>query len=77
MFIYSKLISNACSFQPNIRKRRITKEVIQSFESSPLVAVYHYNDMNSQDWKKIRNKVAKHDVKLKVVPAKLTAKVTT
>ncbi len=38
--------------------------------------MYHYNDVNCQDWRRIRSKLGKHNIKLKVVPVKLTAKVS-
>lgn len=39
------------------------------------MAVFHYNDVSCQEWKILRNKLAKYEIKLKVVPAKLSSKV--
>lgn len=62
-------------YQPTIRKKMIAAEVVDSFSSHKLVAVFHYNDVSCQEWKTIRNKLAKYEIKLKVVPAKLSSKV--
>lgn len=62
-------------FQLSIKKQVIAKNVMQSFDSSKLVVVYHYNDVNCQEWNKIRNKLAKYDMKLNVIPTKLSSKV--
>ena len=53
----------------------IAKEVVDSFSSCKLVAVFHYNDVTCQEWNKLRNKLAKYEIKLRVVPAKLSSKV--
>ena len=65
-----------CLLQPTLKKQMIAKDVIHSFESSGVVVVYHYNDVNCQEWNRIRNKLAKYEVKLKVIPSKLSSKVT-
>lgn len=55
----------------------IANEVIDSFCSHRLVTVFHYNDVTCQEWNTLRNKLAKYEIKLKVIPAKLSSKVTT
>ena len=53
----------------------IAKEVMDSFTSHQLVAVFHYNDVTCQEWKRLRNKLSKCGIKLKVIPAKLSSRV--
>ena len=62
-------------FQPTVEKERISKEILESFDSSSFLAVYHYNDINCNDWRRIRSKLRKNDIKLRVVPVKLTSRV--
>lgn len=54
----------------------IAKEVMDSFDSHQLVAVFHYNDVTCLEWKTLRNKLAKYEIKLKMIPAKLSCKVS-
>lgn len=53
----------------------IANEVMHSFSSHRLVTVFHYNDVTCQEWKSLRNKLSKYEIKLKVIPAKLSSKV--
>ncbi len=53
----------------------IAKEVMESFASNQLVTVFHYNDITCQEWSRLRNKLAKYEIKLKIVPSKLSSKV--
>lgn len=54
----------------------IAQEVMDSFGSNQLVAVFHYNDVTCKQWQQLRGKLAKYQVKLKVVPARLSSKVS-
>ena len=59
-----------------MRKQIIAEEVMESFSSHKVVTVFHYNDVSCGEWKTLRNELAKYEVKLKVVPAKLSSKVS-
>ena len=48
---------------------------MDAFTSNRLVTVFHYNDITCQEWMKLRNKLAKYEIKVKVIPAKLSSKV--
>ena len=67
--------STVLLLEPSLQKQLIAKEVVDSFSSNRLVAVFHYNDVTCQEWKRLRNKLAKYEIKLKVFPAKLSSKV--
>ncbi len=44
------------------------------FELSRLVAVFHYNDLSTEQWKGVRVKLMSADVKIRVFPSKVAAK---
>ena len=45
------------------------------FENNRLVALFHYNDLNTSEWNSIRLNLAKESLKIRVFPSKVSAKV--
>ena len=45
------------------------------FENNRLVALFHYNDLNTSEWDKLRLNLAKDNLKLRIFPSKVSAKV--
>ena len=78
--LYEALVSSydmtQVFLQPGLRKQMIASEVMDSFNSHQLVTVFHYNDVTCQEWKKFRNKLSKYEIKLKVIPVRLSARVS-
>ena len=45
------------------------------FENSRLIALFHYNDLNTSEWNNIRLNLAKDSLRIRVFPSKVSAKV--
>ena len=45
------------------------------FENNRLVALFHYNDLNTSEWNSVRLNLAKESLKIRVFPSKVSAKV--
>ena len=67
-------IVTACCPQPSLRKQMIANEMRDVFQDSKMVAVYHYNDLSVQDWNSMRLKLTKDDIKIRVIPSKVSSK---
>lgn len=48
---------------------------MNTFNTHDMVTVFHYNDVTCQEWNTLRNKLAKYEIKMKVIPVKLSSKV--
>ena len=53
----------------------IADQVRHIFNSSSVVAVYHHNDLTVSEWEGLRIKLEKKNMRIKVVPSKVTMKV--
>ena len=62
------------SLQPDRRKLLIGKEITDTFECSGMVAVFHYNDLNTQEWIAVRLNLAREDLKVRVIPSKISTR---
>ena len=58
----------------NQRKVMIFNEIRTIFSDSKLVTVFHYNDLSTQDWNNLRLKLDEKNIKIKVLPTKVTRK---
>ncbi len=61
--------------QVNPRKIAIASEVKDVFSANNLITVFHYNDLNAQEWKNIRLKFRENEMKTKIFPSKVASKV--
>ena len=52
----------------------IASELRDMFQNSKMVAVYHYNDLSVQEWKNVRLRLSKDDIKIRVIPSKVSSK---
>lgn len=52
----------------------IAAQVRDTFTHHNMVAVYHYNSLNAQEWNKLRLKLAPCGVQVKIFPSKIATK---
>ena len=52
----------------------IASELRDMFQNSKMVAVYHFNDLSVQEWKNVRLRLSKDDIKIRVIPSKVSSK---
>ena len=60
--------------QPSLRKQLIAADLRDVFQGNKMVAVFHYNDLSMQQWNNVRLKLKKADIKIRVIPSKVSAK---
>ena len=60
--------------QPNQHKLSVASQLRDTFTHHELVAVYHYNDLNTQEWNGLRLKLAQSGIQMKVFPSKISIK---
>ena len=60
--------------QPSLRKQLIAADLRDMFQGSMMVAVFHYNDLSVQGWNSVRLKLKKADIKIRVIPSKVSAR---
>ena len=61
--------------QLNSRKVTIASQVQDTFSDHSMVTVYHYNNLNTQEWNEIRFKLAQNGIRVKIFPSKISMKV--
>ncbi len=61
--------------QVNPQKEAIAVEVKGILSENNLVTIFHYNDLNAQEWRKLRLRFDENNIKVKVFPSKIASKI--